>query len=186
ADASDDLTVKAVFFADIVGYSKLRETDIPKYLSTFVEEISRIISLPGLHPEVVNTWGDAFYFVFDSAISAARTAQKMLERVAEIDWKALGFGVQFQIRIGMHAGPVLRAFDPVTRQISYTGSHVTRAARIEPITKPGTAYVTEEFVAVAMAEGPDALEFEYRCLGTIPLAKGYGQSRIYQLSRPEG
>ena len=182
---SDDLVVKAVFFADIVGYSKLRETEITNYLSTFVEEISRIISLPGLCPEVVNTWGDAFYFVFDSAISAARTAQKMLEIIDEIDWEALGFGVQFRIRIGMHAGPVLRAFDPVTRQLSYTGAHVTRAARIEPITKPGTAFVTEEFVAVAMAEGPGALEFDYRCLGTIPLAKGYGQSRIYQLGRPE-
>ena len=62
---------------------------------------------------------------------------------------------------------------------------MTRAARIEPITTPGTAYVTEEFVAIAMAEGPGALEFDYRCLGTIPLAKGYGESRIYQLARHE-
>jgi tryptophan halogenase len=45
--------------------------------------------------------------------------------------------------IGLHAGPVYRYTDPVTRRPNYTGGHASRAARIEPITPPGQVYASE-------------------------------------------
>ena len=71
--------------------------------------------------------------------------------------------------------------DPLTRQPNYIGSHVTRAARIEPITPPGQVCASQAFAALAAAQGVTGFTFEY--IGQIPLAKNAGAFPMYLLRR---
>ncbi|HKP66567.1 MAG TPA: adenylate/guanylate cyclase domain-containing protein, partial [Casimicrobiaceae bacterium] len=86
-----------------------------------------------------------------------------------------------QVRIALHAGPVFRGFDPVMGRDSHFGSSVTRAARIEPVTPPGMVYASEAFAATLAATGQTDFALEY--IGKLPLAKAYGESRIYRVER---
>lgn len=86
-----------------------------------------------MRPAFGNTRGDALYLVFDEAAQGADFALRLRDALARIDWKAAGFRADLHIRIGMHTGPVFRGLDPIIRQESFFGAHVTRAARIEPV-----------------------------------------------------
>ena len=85
------------------------------------------------------------------------------------------------MRIGLHTGPVFRGLDAVLGKDNYFGSHVSRAARIEPVTAPGCAFVSEQFAAaLALATGhPFVCEY----LGLQPLAKEYDVCPLYRLTR---
>jgi class 3 adenylate cyclase len=63
---------------------------------------------------------------------------------------------------------------------NYFGSHVSRAARIEPVTAPGCAFVSEQFAA-ALALTPDH-DFVCEYLGLQPLAKEYDVCPLYRLT----
>ena len=68
--------------------------------------------------------------------------------------------------------------DPVLGRENYFGAGVTRAARIEPVTPPGLVYASEAFAATLAAQGRQwSLEY----VGTLKLAKQYGESRLYRL-----
>ena len=71
---------------------------------------------------------------------------------AHTDWVKLGLPPHMNVRIGLHAGPAIRMIDPVTGQLNFMGSNVSRAARIEPVTPPGQVYCSEPFAALAEAE----------------------------------
>ncbi|MFZ3376265.1 MAG: adenylate/guanylate cyclase domain-containing protein [Chthoniobacterales bacterium] len=101
------------------------------------------------------------------------------------------------IRIGLHTGPVVMHYDPVTRRLGFTGAHVNRAARIEPVAKPGEVFASEEFAALAelgaeierrnagkdSGDSSDAAAgFVCEYAGSMQLAKGYpGRFRIYRV-----
>jgi len=72
--------------------------------------------------------------------------------------------------------------DPIVGRDNYFGASVTRTARIEPITPPGSVYASEAFAASLAAEGGADYLLEY--VGRLDLAKGYGESRIYRVGRP--
>lgn len=74
-----------------------------------------------------------------------------------------------------------RLRDPVLKRMCFTGAHVCRAARIEPITPEGSVYATEAFAA-ALATTPDA-KFTCEYVGQVPGAKNYGVMRMYSLRR---
>ena len=61
------------------------------------------------------------------------------------------------------------------------GSHVSRTARIEPVTPPAEVYVTEPFAAALVLSGHDRLACDY--VGHMPAAKDFGQLRMYRLRR---
>ena len=64
------------------------------------------------------------------------------------------------------------------------GSHVSRTARIEPVTPPGTVYVTEPFAAALALAGRDEFGCDY--VGHMPAAKDFGRLRMYRLRRRDG
>jgi class 3 adenylate cyclase len=131
-------------------------------------------------PLDAKTWGDGLYVVFNSPQDGAEFALGFLDRTLGVDWTAAGLSSTSRIRIALHAGPVFHGFDPVMSRDDFFGSSVTRTARIEPVTQPGTVYASEAFAAtLAAAGGPFALEY----IGRMPLAKAYGESRIYRLDR---
>jgi hypothetical protein len=71
--------------------------------------------------------------------------------------------------------------DPVTHGRSFHGTHVSRTARIEPVTPPGVVYVTEAFAAALVLQGSEDLACDY--VGHMPAAKDFGRLRMYRLRR---
>jgi len=179
--ASGRQEIKAIMFADVVGYSKLPETAIPRYVAQFNQRVSRLIAESSSSPINVNTWGDGLFFIFNSVEDAGRFGLDLRDLVVKTDWVELGLPTQLSIRIAVHAGPVYVNFDPVVRQMTFTGAHVSRAARIEPITHEGEVFASEEFAALAAAD--QSKGFTCDLVGTTALAKSYGLSRIYSLER---
>jgi class 3 adenylate cyclase len=126
-----------------------------------------------------NTWGDAVYSVLRTPVAAARCALGLQEAMAGVDLAAERLPGHLALRLGAHVGPVFPLRDPVTGARSFMGSHVSRTARIEPVTPPGAVYVTEPFAA-ALALHAGA-EFQCDYVGHMPAAKAYGRLRMYRL-----
>ena len=168
-------------YADMVGYSKLREHETPQFFVHFLGAIERAMAAGAGRPAFGNTWGDGLYLVFESAAQGAELALCLRDEIARIDWPGAGLPSDMNIRVGMHTGPVFRTLDPIIKQENFFGSHVTRAARIEPVAAPGSVYVSEQMAAALAASGERSFACDY--LGTLRLSKHYGNSRLYRLRR---
>jgi hypothetical protein len=81
------------------------------------------------------------------------------------------------------SAPVFETTDPVQGVTNYFGAHVSRTARIEPVTPPGEVYVTEQFAA-RLALEPAGFGCDY--VGQVPAAKGYGTMRHVPPARAAG
>jgi class 3 adenylate cyclase len=170
-----------LLFADFAGYSRLHDAYAPLFQGKFWEIVAAQFAASPVKPVMTNSWGDAIYAVFDAPDAGAEFALRLLASMREVDWTAAGLSDSSQIRIALHAGPVFCGFDPIMGRDNYFGSSVTKTARIEPVTPPGMAYASEAFAATLAATGRDTFVLEY--IGELPLAKGYGESRIYRLDR---
>ena len=171
--------IMAMLFADAVNFSKLTEQQIPLFLNYFLGAIGKLISTSPHAPIIKNTWGDGLYFVFDGVKHAGLFALELCELMVSTDWTKRGLPKALNLRIALHAGPVYACVDPVTEQPNYTGTHVSRAARIEPITPPGQVYGSQAFAALAAAQGIKEFTCDY--VGQTPLAKGYGTFAMYHV-----
>jgi class 3 adenylate cyclase len=169
----------AILFADAVNFSKLSEDEIPRFVRSFLGAIGELADSFSVPPIMKNTWGDGIYFVFIDVGAAGRFALELNRRVRTIDWKEKGLPKDMNLRIALHAGPVYSCIDPVTGQPNFIGTHVSRAARIEPITPPGQVYASQAFAAVAAAQRVKEFVCEY--VGQTPLAKGYGTFPTYHV-----
>lgn len=174
-------TLKSLLFADFAGYSRLHDAYAPLFQGRFWAIAAAELEASSFKPLLANTWGDALYIVFDAPRDGAEFALGLLARMRAEDWTAAGLPATSQIRIALHAGPVFCGLDPIIGRDNFFGSSVTRAARIEPVTPPGTVYTSEAFAATLAATGARDYALEY--VGRLALAKGYGESRIYRLER---
>lgn len=173
--------IMAMLFADVVEYGALADEQVPLFVKHFMGEVGRLLAKCAVPPETRNTWGDAFYFVFGEIESAGRFALDLRDRVCAVDWKSKGLPRDISLRIALHAGPLYSCRNPITGRRTYTGSHVVRTARIEPITPPNQVYASESFAATAAAQGIAAFSFRY--VGQTPLAKETGLFPTYLVHR---
>ena len=169
----------AMLFADAVNFSKLDEQQIPRFLQHFLGTIADLIARSKYPPITKNTWGDGLYFVFSNVRDAGQFSLDLCDLVSNTDWAAKGLPKELNLRIALHAGPVYACVDPVIGLPTYTGTHVSRAARMEPITPPGQVYASQAFAALAAAE--HVAEFTCDYVGQTPLAKGYGTFPTYHV-----
>lgn len=169
--------MRALLFADAVGYSQLSEDQIPGFIGGFLEAIAALNRRTEHRFEHVETSGDGLYMVFRDVRDAGMYALELSALTKDFDREAWGLPPAFDLRIAAHCGPVHCGRDPITGGHLYTGPHASRAARIEPITPPGQVYASSAFAAVAAATGADGLAMRY--VGRIPLAKGYGSLGLY-------
>ncbi|MDB6099759.1 MAG: uncharacterized protein JWN58_2462 [Gammaproteobacteria bacterium] len=172
--------IRAMLFADAVGYSKLSEDETPTFITQFWGAVADLNSRTMQRPEHVETAGDGLYMVFRGVAEAGRYALELSELVTGTDWSARGLPAGMNVRIALHSGPVYWGCNPVTGLPIYTGPHTSHTARIEPITPPGQVYASSAFAAVAAANGVRDLSLSY--VGRMPLAKGYGTHAIYHVS----
>jgi class 3 adenylate cyclase len=128
-----------------------------------------------------NTWGDGLFLVFGDAVDCADLALRLLEQFESMVWSDLGLPPDTALRVGLHAGPVYRGRDPIIRRESFFGTHVSRAARIEPVTPPGSAYASEQLAALLADLPGHDLVCDY--VGIQALAKGFDRCALYRLRR---
>ncbi|MGI8436931.1 MAG: tetratricopeptide repeat-containing protein [Chthoniobacterales bacterium] len=173
--------IMAMLFADAVGFSKLTEDEVPRFVQEFLGAVGRLISRKPRGLVARNTWGDGLYLVFSSIEKATDFALDLRDLVTTTDWTKHGLPADLSLRIGLHAGPVYECNDPIQRARNFFGTHVSRAARIEPITPPGQVYASEAFAALAAVGRGPAFRFDYA--GQTPMAKGYGTLPMYHVGR---
>lgn len=180
--------IRSMLFADVVGFSKLREHLVPHFMYVFLNEVARHLRQLPVQPLVVNTWGDAIFAVMEYALPMLEYARMLRKVVCETDWKELGLPAEMNVRIGLHAGPVFEGTDAITNRTNFFGSHVNRAARIEPVTVPGHIYASQNFVALLSSEqrlagkaagSNESFTCEY--LGRLQLDKKFDILPVYSI-----
>ncbi|MCK4743292.1 MAG: adenylate/guanylate cyclase domain-containing protein [Sulfuriflexus sp.] len=169
----------AMLFGDVKGFSKLNDEQIP----AFVEQLfgALAVALKPFNSSVLstNTWGDGLFVVFKDALSASQCAIALQVAMQNIDLASAGLPPHLALRLGVHYGPIYELEDPVLHRTNYFGAHVTKAARIEPITPEGEVYVTRQLAAELALENNSGFTTEY--VGVVPTAKKYGDMPMYLL-----
>jgi class 3 adenylate cyclase len=173
--------IVAILFADAVGFSKLSEAEVPRFVEHFLGTIAKLGEKFADSILAKNTWGDGLYFVFSNVDAAGKFALDLGDLMTVENWQEKGLPVDLNLRIALHAGPVYEFDDPITRSRNYSGTHVSRAARIEPITPRGQVYASEAFAALAAAHGSKTFTCDY--IGQTPMAKGYGTLPTYHVRK---
>jgi len=168
-----------MIFADVVGFSRIPDDDLPGFVSALFGLIADGIAKIPAKPSIVETWGDAVFLVYDDVEHAAAAATALLSVFENLDRKALHLPSDSDLRVSGHVGSTFDIINPLTLRPDCLGIHVSRAARIEPITPPAVAYVSEAFAAhLALRSGS-----RYRAdfVGTTKLAKKFGQLPVFRL-----
>jgi class 3 adenylate cyclase len=170
-----------LLFADLVGFSKLTEEQVPNFIEGFLGTLAKRMKSFPFKPLYKNLWGDALYFVFAEYEAAALCGLLLRDMMRETDWGKLGLPANLSMRIGLHAGPVFRSREPFLNHENFFGYHVNQAARIEPITSPGNVYASEQFAALLMGAKADTIDCRY--VGVVVLPKDFGSYPIYHIKR---
>lgn len=181
AASPTEARIAAVMFADVVGFSKLSDVQVEHFVREFLCAVGRLVDTTPHRPVYKNTWGDGLYFQFLEIRAAGLFALGLNDLVVRTNWTTHGLPASLSLRSALHAGPLFSHRDPVTGQDCLWGRHVTRAARIEPVTPPGSVYASREFAALAAAQ--NILDFDCEPVGRVGLAKAYGDARLYQVRR---
>src|SRR5262249_10458330 len=153
--------------------------EVPRFVQHFFGAIAKLTAKFSGSILARNTWGDGLYFVFSDVDQAGQFALALADLAANTRWERANLPREMGLRIGLHAGPAYEFADPITRKGSYSGTHVSRAARIEPITPRGQVYASEAFAALAAARGKGSFVCDY--VGQTPMAKGYGTLPTYHV-----
>lgn len=173
--------IRAMLMGDISGFSKLTDQQLPRFADVVLGTFAQVLADHETDVEYRNTWGDALYVVLSGAPAAARCALDLQDALGAVDLEAHGLPSHLAFRLSGHIGPVFPIRDPVLGADAFMGSHVSRTARIEPVTPPGAVYVTEAFAAALELSGCADVACDY--VGHMPAAKDYGRLRMYRVRR---
>ena len=181
ATPGSDRKTLALLFADVAGYSKIADEDLPRVTALVLDAVSDVLARHADSVLTSNSWGDAVLVVAHSTEEAARIALEMRDAIAALDPARAGVASPLALRLGAHVGPVFVAPNSIRRQPDVVGEHVNRTARLEPVTPPGEVYATDAFAASLELAGIDDLACEY--VGHLPGAKDIGRMRMHRLRR---
>jgi hypothetical protein len=175
--------VRALLFGDVKGFSRLDDEQLPRFAEHVLGALARVLAARGADVLFRNTWGDGIYVVLSDAVAAAACALELQVAMRTVDLEAHGLPADLDLRLGGHVGPVLPVDDPVLGVRAFMGSHVSRTARVEPVTPPGVVYVTEAFAAaLELSESGHVADY----VGHMPAAKDFGRLRMYRLAERRG
>jgi predicted ATPase/class 3 adenylate cyclase len=149
-----------LLFTDVEGSTDLLQELGERYAESLGEHRRLVRDVVARHGGVeVDTQGDAFFIVFETATNALAAASEIQSATSMDD--------RFRIRIGVHTG------EPRTTNEGYVGIDVHRAARITAAGHGGQTLVSQSTRELVDGE-------ELRDLGTHRL-KDVGELRLYQL-----
>lgn len=170
----------ALLFADVVGYSKLHDEALPHFTQHVLAVVSEVLAR---HDDTIltsNTWGDAVLVAVLTTEAAAHIALDLQDAMADVESAADG-AQSATFRLAAHVGPVYVVANPLRGRPDVVGEHVNRTARLEPVTPPGSVYVTEAFAALLELSGAEDVACDY--VGHLPGAKDIGRMRMHHLRR---
>jgi class 3 adenylate cyclase len=173
--------VRALLFGDVREFTKLTDEQLPRFTDHVLGAFARVVASFGDAVEYRNTWGDAVCLVVRDVECAAACALALQLAMDAIDLDGAGLPPQLALRLAGHVGPVFPIHDPVIDRLGFMGTHISRTARIEPVTPPGEVYVTEPFAAAIALAGAGLVVCDY--VGRLPAAKDFGSLRMYRLHR---
>lgn len=173
--------VMCMLFCDVHNFSRVEESQSPRFFRRFMRMVDAVLERAPRQPAFANTWGDALYLVFRRPADCAELALRLVERTEKVDWRRYGLPGESALRVALHAGPVYRRMNKVIGRSDFFGTHVNLAARIEPVTTPGSVFVSEHFAAELTLDDPASFVCEY--VGQRELAKNWGQAPLYRLDR---
>jgi hypothetical protein len=179
--AESGRVVRAMLFGDFRWFSRLNDKQAVTFATRVLGTVAGVVRRYRDDVLFQNTWGDGVIVVLTDAVAAAALALDLQDAIAAIDLESEGLPAHLALRLGGHLGPVSPVYDPVLEADTFTGSHVNRTARIEPVTPPGDVYVTEAFAAALVLAGNREVTCDY--VGHMAAAKGYGNLRMYRLRR---
>jgi class 3 adenylate cyclase len=171
---------RAILFADLAGFGALPGDHYLAFYEALHQLLSRAIETAGERP-ILDTWGDGVHATFGDVVAAARFAWALCGLAAREDWPVLGMPAATNFRVALGAGTVLTYRDPLLDRLVCRGPAITHAARIEPITPPGSIWTSRPFAA--WIESTPRHDFACRPLGRKTLAKGRNRHDLYLLSR---
>ena len=130
----------ALMFTDIVGYSKIADSDEEaslKILSRHDEILSKIIT--SHNGRVVKHIGDSIFASFPRSDDALNSSIEIQHAIAEVN-RTTQKKHQFQIRIGLHYG------DAIEKSGDLFGSDVNISNRIEGISLPNQITISKDLL----------------------------------------
>lgn len=171
---------RAILVIDFPDFSRLADEQIPLFHEYVMRPVAEVMDAHQEGRLYDNSWGDAIIAIFDRVSLAAHFSLDLQERLQRVPFASLGMPTTARPRVAGDFGHTWQGFDFVKKEITYYGLHVTRAARLEPVTPPGAIYVTQSFAVAATAEDPD-LSCEY--VGDLVTPKNFGVLSAYRLTR---
>jgi adenylate cyclase len=128
--------LRAILFADIVGYSRMMAMDEKGTSNRVANLIDKSEKLGVRHNgELVQARGDGLFFLFDSVVDAVHLATE-IQKLAKKESESLPNEKKTMLRIGVHMGDVMH----VTNQ--YVGDSVNIASRIESTAQTGDVCIS--------------------------------------------
>jgi adenylate cyclase len=137
-DGTEHRKLAAIMFTDMVGYSALAQRNEALALE-LLEEHRRLLRaiFPKHEGSEIKTIGDGFLVEFSSALAAVQCGIEIQEAITKRNSANPSQG-NFQVRIGIHAGDVVRRADDMI------GDGVNIAARIVPLAGAGGICISQQ------------------------------------------
>lgn len=163
--------LRAILFADVVGYSRRMAVDEMDTSIRVGKLIRKFVKLgKSFHGELVQTRGDGFFFLFDSVIDAVRLAAEV-QKLADKENETLAPEKQIKFRIGVHLGDVMW----VNNQ--YVGDSVNIAARIETHASDGGVCIS----GAVYQQVKQKLNLGFEYMGPLELKNIPDPVEVYQV-----
>ncbi len=174
--ATVERRLAAIVATDVVGYSRLIETDEAGTLARLADLRRSVIdpAVAAHHGRIVKEIGDGLLIEFVSVVEAVRCGVEIQDGAARSNSDA-GPERQIQLRIGVNVG------DVVVEGGDIFGDGVNIAARLEALAEPGSIYLSQ--AARDQLEGKLALSPED--LGEQQLKNIARPVRVFRLLGPQ-
>jgi adenylate cyclase len=175
-DNSIQRKLRAIFSADVKGYSKLMGDDDEHTINTITAYREIIAGFIQKHQgRVVDTPGDNILAEFSSALNAVKSAVET-QQTLEIENGKLPDNRRMEFRIGINLGDILHKDDRIY------GDGVNVAARIESLADPGGICISRGVFDQVKKKVPHGFEY----LGERAVKNISNPVRIYKvLTKPE-
>jgi class 3 adenylate cyclase len=181
-----------VLFTDFMGFTAISETLSPQELvydlNNCFSAFDRITEKYGI--EKIKTIGDAYMAAgglptpnTTHATNVINAAFEMRDFIAEVKMQKMNAGLPyFEIRIGIHTGPVVAGIVGV-KKFSYDiwGDTVNTASRMESSGEVGQINISQSTYELLK----DTLDYTFESRGKIQ-AKGKGEMEMYFANRNSG
>jgi hypothetical protein len=170
-----------ILFADFAGFGRIADTDMPRFWHEVMGTMSTRLSSHGARVLHSATWGDALHVVTTDATTAAEIAIDILQSLETQRRDRDSVASNLELRVAAHYAPAFEDVDALRGAPVFYGSQISFAARIEPVTPPGTVFGSDAFVAQLMLESPERFSAEYA--GELELAKKFGAHPLFAVHR---